>query len=144
MLVSDLSTLSLGLGVRCRMCGHRAFFTDAAARSAFGAETEVQSLPKRLKCQSCRFKGERYFVVTPTTEDAASSPFIAFAGRPLHLRCTSCWRDEYLTVENAVSRFGAEATFHEVRQVVRCSHCGVGDGKVQVGVTLDDLSRSST
>lgn len=138
MLISELLTHQMGLAVRCRMCGHRAFFTDIEAMVTFGETTTIESLPKRLKCQSCRYKGERYMVVTVTTQEAAKSPFIAFAGRPLHLRCTSCWSDEYLTVEQAVFRFGPEATFHEVREVVRCARCGVGDGKVQVGVTLDD------
>lgn len=136
MLVGDLTKTDKGLGVTCRLCGHRAFWKPVEACLTFGEATPVQAITKRLRCRQCGYKRPDQFIIRVADEGAFNSPYLAFAGRTLHARCHMCWFDDFLTVEEALVRYGAEATFQDVREHGRCKGCGYA-GELRIGTALE-------
>ncbi len=137
MIVDEIGKDDCGLLIRCRVCGHRAYLTPSQAIDRFGSAAALEELPARVRCGSCRHRGARHFAVTVTDELSARSPYLAFAGSPQAIRCFMCWHQEVVQVEDALIRFGAEATFHWVRQNGRCQQCGVA-GALRIGPVLDE------
>jgi hypothetical protein len=126
MLVSDLIRMGPEAGVRvmCRLCGHRGFFKGIEAALVFGEEATLEAIPSRTKCKGCGHKRARFFAVAVMDQHRAMRPYLAFAGTDQHARCHMCWHEETLSVPEALSRYGAEATYENVRTDGRCSKCG--------------------